>query len=643
MNKSNWSVSDADHLYQITRWSEGFFGVDDQGHLVVHPYGCKDESIQISQIIKDLEKRNHLNLPIVLRFHDILRTRIKKYCHTFRENIERHDYNGKHFGVFPIKVNQLREVIEEVVDVGKEFNYGLEAGSKAELLSILANNENKNALSIVNGYKDREIFKLAMLGRKLGRKIIIVIEKYSELIDLLEVSKEYNVEPIIGIRSKLSSSGSGKWAASTGEFAKFGLTTSEVIAAIDLLKSQNKIHWLKLFHFHVGSQIPDIRSIRDALNEGTRIFCELQKNGCELEYFDVGGGVGLNYDGSRSKKASSVNYNLSDYVELVIKLVKDICDEQGVKHPHIVTETGRALTAHHSMVITNVFGKMQMAKCSATNTQIKDDDHSYLKAMKELQLKLAITNYQEMYNEACIIKEDALNAFKLGVLDLKTRSEIETLYWDLCEDIILLTDKLQYVPDEIANLQNSYTDTYLCNLSVFQSAPDVWAINQILPVIPVERLNEVPDNPCTLADITCDSDGKIDHFLTPEGPSRTIMLHDIDPGEKYYLALCLTGAYQDTMGDMHNLFGRLNEAHIFYDEDESGKFYIEETIAGSSTADVLSIMQYRPDVMCGQMKNFIDESIKKGSFKPKEGSLLLDEFESALSQYTYLDISSKDV
>jgi arginine decarboxylase len=641
MNNKAWTVKDSDHLYQVSRWSEGHFGICKDGNFCVYPNKSKDEKIIVKDIIADIQKNTKLQLPIVLRFHDVLRSRIQEFNNEFRKKISEYNYEGSHFGVYPIKVNQLREVVEEVMDVGMEYNYGLEAGSKAELLSVLANNTNQDALTICNGYKDQEFFKLALLGRNLGRKVIIVIEKFSELTDLIETTRDSKVEPIIGIRAKLSSRGSGKWAESTGEFAKFGLTPMEVLEAVELLKKEDKLHWLKLFHFHIGSQIPDIRTIRDSLSEGARIYSHLIKTGCDIEYFDVGGGAGLNYDGSMSKKPSSVNYNLSDYIDTVVKTLSDICNLEKVKKPNIVTEAGRALTAHHSMVITNVFGKSQMTKTYDIDTAIYENDHYLLKQIKLLQKKLSISNYQEVYNEAFVIKEDTINSFKLGSLDLKTRAHVESLFWDLCEDIILLTEKLEYVPDEIKNLKNSYTDTYLCNLSVFQSAPDAWAIGQILPVVPIDRLNQKPDNPCTIADITCDSDGKIDHFLAPQGSSNTILLHDIEPNEKYHIALCLTGAYQDTMGDMHNLFGRLNEAHIYFDDEEPQNFYIEETIQGSSTADVLKIMQYAPDRMCGQIKHEIDAEIKKGNLKAKHGARLLEQYANALRQYTYLDMGTR--
>lgn len=636
-NFESWSIEDAINAYQINRWSDGYFSVNDQGELSVLP--TKDQKgpqISIPQVIEEMKKEG-IGFPCVIRFHDILRSQVTKINETFNQVIKEADFNGEYFGVFPIKVNQLREVIEEVVDVGANYNYGLEAGSKAELLTVLAYNQNPNSLTICNGYKDKEYLQLACLGSKIGNKVVIVIEKFSELPMILEVIEEMEVEPILGVRAKLSSKGSGKWSDSTGENAKFGLSIPEIIEVLDILKSQSKIHLLELFHFHSGSQIPDIRTIKDSLTEAARIFTDLIKLNAPIKYFDVGGGVGLNYDGSRSNRHSSTNYTLDDYIGDVVYILKDICNDAKIAHPHIVTETGRAVCAYHSCVITNVFGRIEMAKEQSNDLELNEDDHLIVRNIKQLLKDLNHANYQDIYNDACILKEEGINAFKLGVLNLQERAQVENMFWSICHLVMSMTENEKYVPSEIRKLKYDLSDKYLCNFSLFQSAPDSWAIQQILPIVPIKRLNERPTQEATLADITCDSDGKITNFLGPDGHRPTIALHKLEENEEYPIGLFLTGAYQDIMGDMHNLFGRLNEVHVFCDDDDPSDFYIEEVIQGQSVAEVLDIMQYSPQDMCRMIKSRIDSLIKKGEMKPRTGVKLADFYESSIHGYTYLE------
>lgn len=635
----NWSIEDAINTYQVDRWSEGYFSINDLGELIALPNKNNNgPKISIPKVIEEMKKKG-IGFPCVIRFHDILRSQITQINQIFNKVISNAHFDGNYFGVFPIKVNQLREVIEEVVDVGSQYNYGLEAGSKAELLTVLAYNQSQESLTICNGYKDIEYLQLACLGSKIGSKVVIVIEKYSELPMLLKVMDDMEVEPIIGIRAKLSSKGSGKWSDSTGENAKFGLSIPEILEVVDLLKKQNKIHLLELFHFHSGSQIPDIRTIKDSLTEAARIYTDLIKLDAPIKYFDVGGGVGLNYDGSRSNCHSSTNYTLEDYVGDVVYILKDICDDAQVPHPNIVSETGRAVAAYHSCVITNVFGRIELAKDKTNNITTNDSDHLIIRNIKILLKDLNHANYQDIYNDACILKEDAINAFKLGILNLNERAQVENMYWSICHLIMSMTENEKYVPSEIKKLKYNLSDKYLCNFSLFQSAPDSWAIQQILPILPIKRLDEKPTIEATLADITCDSDGKINHFLGPHGHRPTIPLHKLDQNEEYPIGLFLTGAYQDTMGDMHNLFGRLNEVHVFADNDKDhpSDFYIEEIIQGQSVADVLDIMQYSPQDMCRMIKIRIDGLIKKGEIKPRTGVKLNDFYEASIHGYTYLE------
>lgn len=636
MKQNNWSVEDAINEYQITRWGDGYFTVNDKGELSVSPTKNPSEAkISIAEIIKEMKDEN-IAFPCVIRFHDILRSQVKSINQLFFKTIEEAKFDGSYFGVYPIKVNQLREVVEEVVDAGSEFNYGLEAGSKAELLTVLAYNDNPRALTILNGYKDRDYLKLALLGTQIGKNIVVVIEKFSEIYLLMELIEETGVVPMIGVRAKLSSKASGKWSESSGEFAKFGLSVPEIVDLVELLKEKDLIHALKLFHFHVGSQIPDIRTIKDCLTEGARIYASLVKIGAPIEYFDVGGGVGVNYDGSRSNQPSSINYTLADYVGDVVYILRDICNDSGVKHPNIVNEAGRVITAHHSCVITNVFGNVELAKEKNISTEKDEKDHLLLRNMKSLYRDLNHSNFQDTYNDACIIKDEAVSAFKLGIIDLVERSKVEGLYWNICHQILSMTENEKYVPGEIKKLKYILADKYLCNFSVFQSTPDSWAISQILPVVPIQKLDEAPEKEVTLADITCDSDGKISCFIGPDGHQPTLALHEIKKGEEYPIGVFLTGAYQDVMGDMHNLFGRLNEVHVYADDDDPKGFYIEEFIRGNSASDVLGIMQYNPREMCKIVKSKIDKKVKKGEIKPRLGVKLTDFFEDKIKDYTYL-------
>lgn len=637
INKNSWSIDDAIHTYQIERWGEGYFTVSENGELcALTNKDINGPRISLSKVIDEMKKEG-IQFPAVIRFHDILRNQIKRLNETFNKTITEANFKGEYYGVFPIKVNQLREVIEEVVDVGASYNYGLEAGSKAELLTVLAYNENSKSLTILNGYKDKEYMQLAVLGTQLGKNTVVVIEKLTELDLLLEVIEEIGVECNIGVRAKLGSKGAGLWADSTGDNAKFGLNITEILELLEILKEKDKLHLLNLFHFHIGSQIPDIRTIKENITEAARIYCDLIKLGAPIKFFNAGGGVGLNYDGSRSNTPSSANYTLEDYIGDVVYTLKDICDDSKVPHPNIVTETGRAICAHHSCVVTNVFGNIELAKVTTVNTQTDQKDHLILRNMKALHRDLNNSNYQDIYNDACILKEEGIHAYKLGIINLVERSDIEKIFWNLNHLIISMTENERYVPSEIKKLKFNLANKYLCNFSVFQSAPDSWAIKQILPIVPIRRLNEKPTKEATLADITCDSDGKINHFLGPEGHRSTIPLHEINKREDYPIGLFLTGAYQDIMGDMHNLFGRLNEVHIFSDVDDPSDFYIEEVIHGHTAAQVLKIMQYSPEAMCAKIKSTIDKRIKAGELKARTGAKLNDFYESSIQGYTYLE------
>lgn len=635
MTDWSWTKEDADEAYHISRWGDGYFDINHEGHLCVLPNRDPNgPRIDIAEVIEEMKLQN-IPMPMVIRFHDILRSQVKLLNETFREVIKEADYPGKYTGVYPIKVNQMREVVEEIVDAGSPYDFGLEAGSKPELLSVLAFNDNLNALTVLNGYKDEEYLRLALLGNKLGRKVIVVIEKFSELYKILKLSREMNVAPMIGLRAKMSVKGSGKWAESGGDKAKFGLTIAEMNHAIQILKEENQLSCLKLFHFHIGSQVTDIRTIKEVIREGGRIYAELLKLGANIEYFDVGGGLGVDYDGSQSTNESSINYNLKDYVSDIVYILKEICAEEKVPAPNIVTESGRAITARHSCVITNVIDKIETS-FTEFPTDVGIDEHRLVSKMREMYESLNLKNAQETFNDAEDTKKEALSAFRLGILTLEERAKIETLFWKITKKIAGYLPEMEFIPENLYDITKSIAPQYLCNFSIFQSAPDMWAIGQLLPILPITRLNERPTTEGTLVDITCDSDGKINKFIGIEETRNLLPLHDLKPNEDYFIGLFLTGAYQDVMGDLHNLFGRLNEVHVFCDDEDPTDFYIEEVIKGSSSDTVLRAMQYNPEGMAYTMKKNIDKEIQAGKISPREGVRLIDFYEECLQSYTYL-------
>ena len=633
---SDWSIEEAERVYGVSQWGGGYFQVGENGNVHVTPVP-DDPSIRIDfkAVIEEIRQEG-VQFPVVVRFHDILRSQVSSLNNAFRNIIKEADYNGVYQGVYPVKVNQMREVVEEIVEAGKPFNYGLEAGSKAELLTVLAMNTNEDSLTILNGYKDDEFMRLALLGRKLGRKVGVVVEKYSELLLLVKISKELKIDPIIGVRAKMTVKGRGKWESSGGERAKFGLTITEIIKTARYLEEQGMAHCLKLLHFHIGSQLTDIRAVKEAMTEGARIYADLHKMGFPLDYVDVGGGLGIDYDGSNSTNESSRNYSMQEYVADVVYGMKEMCDLEGVPHPNLVSESGRAITAHHSCVITEIVGEIK-SNSAQIDTSEKEGEHFFLKNMRELSETFdSQTNMHEVYNDASQYKEQALDAFKLRVITLEELAKIETLYWDIMGRLQLWYRKEEYVPEELQELDYGLSSQYLCNFSVFQSAADTWAIDQLLPVVPLTRMNEKPSVNCSLVDITCDSDGKIDQFTIGREITDVLPMHPLRKDEPYYVGLFLTGAYQDVMGDMHNLFGRLNEVHIFSYDDDPEDFYIEEVVKGSSVEDVLNIMQYNPRAMASDVKRLIDRHVSSGNINPREGVRWTDFYENCLSGYTYL-------
>lgn len=633
----SWTPEQAIEHYNIENWGAGFFSVNEKGNMCVHPSGKPGPSIDIMDVVEDIKEKG-LKFPCVIRFQDILRARVKILNEAFIKAIQENSYTGRYYGVYPIKVNQLAEVVEEIVDAGAPYHYGLEAGSKGELLIVLAMNTDPEAVTICNGYKDEEFMRLALMGRKLGRKVVVVIEKLSELPLLIRLANEMQVEPMIGLRAKLSTKGAGKWEGSSGDFAKFGLTVPELIKAVEIAKAAGMEKAVQLFHFHVGSQLTNIRTIKDAVGEGARIYCHLKKMGLNINYFDVGGGLGVDYIGSRSSVLNSMNYTIEEYASDICYNLKQICAQEGVSEPHIISESGRAVTAHHSCIIMNVFGKIEIG--AEYNPPVGTNESEIVKELREIVSNLNGKNARESFHDAVAKKEEALSMFKFGILSLEERAKVESLYWQLCRGLVQLNKRLKNPAKDTRGLGDKLADQYMANFSLFQSAPDHWAFDQLFPIVPVHRLTEMPNRSATLVDITCDSDGKVDRFIEKQDVGDTISLHTLRPGEPYYVGMFMTGAYQDIMGDMHNLFGRVHEVHVFVDDEDPEDFYVEEVIPGDTIENVLVQVQYEPRELARRVKMAFDQKVRDGVLKPKEGVSLVEFYSSIMHDYTYLSHSS---
>jgi arginine decarboxylase len=633
-----WDIPSAIALYNIDRWGTGYFTINGSGNVQVMPTQAYGQAIDLMDVIGEARDRG-MAFPLVIRFQDLLRHRVETINRAFQSAIAEANFQNVYKGVFPIKVNQLREVVEEIMDAGRPFNFGLEAGSKPELIAALAVHRDPDSLIICNGYKDPTFIQNALLGRKLGKQVIMVVEKLEEVRQILQVSREMNVMPLMGLRVRLQSKGSGKWATSGGENAKFGLSTADLVAASNYLKSEGMAESLVLVHFHVGSQVTDIGVIKRAVREAARFYAKLSKMGHPMQFVDVGGGLGVDYDGSRTAFDSSMNYTLQEYARDVVYNIIDVCDSEKVPHPTIVSESGRAIVAHHSVLVVEAFGSIE--KCSADLAlEIRETDPKLLHEMVETQKALSKQNRMEVLHDAQQIKEQCQSMFELGLLELESKAKIEIIYWQIAQSVVELCSGMRYVPDEVKELETSLGDQYLCNFSVFQSLLDHWALGQLFPIMPVHHLEQPPDRNGTLVDITCDSDGKVSKFIDLQDVKETLPLHRISPGEPYYLGFFLMGAYQDIMGDLHNLFGRVNEVHVFLDEDEDSGWYIEEVIEGSTVGSVLSMTQWDQHELIRLVKAQVDAAIKSNRLKPNEAMRLLSEYERGLKGYTYLNFQN---
>jgi len=635
--QQNWDIAAATALYNVDRWGGGYFGINDKGNVRVFPTMAERTPIDLIELVEEAMSQG-MKFPMVLRFHDLLRHRVETINRAFAGAIEEFKYQGVYRGVFPIKVNQLQEVVAEIISAGEPFHFGLEAGSKPELLAALAVHSDPESLIVCNGYKDASLIQNALLGTKLGKRVILVVEKIEELQQILAVSREVGTEPWIGVRARLTAKGAGKWALSGGDNAKFGLSTADLLSASETLKQAGLAHCLKLVHFHVGSQVPDIVTIKRAVREAARFYAKLLKLGHQIDYLDVGGGLGVDYDGSRSAFDSSTNYSLQEYARDVVWNIMEVCDDEKVGHPTIVSESGRAIVAHHSVLVVEAFGSIEK-ESSVAVVEAKAGDPKLVASILELKNGLTKQNRRETLHDAQELKEKAQSMFDLGLLELDAKARIETVFWQLARKIVQLSMGMKYVPDEIKDLGTAIADQYLCNFSVFQSMLDHWALGQLFPIMPIHRLDKAPDREATLVDITCDSDGKVSKFIDLQDVRDTLPLHRIQPGVPYYLGFFLMGAYQDIMGDFHNLFGRVNEAHVYLDEDEECGWYIEETIEGSTIAGVLNMTQWDEAELNRKMKAQMDAAIRSDKLKPAEAIRWLNSYERALKGYTYLQLN----
>ncbi len=626
-----WSTQDASDLYDVTSWGKGYFSVAPNGHLRVHPEKDPARAIDLKELVDTLVLRG-ISLPILIRFADILKHRMGEIASAFQTAIAEHKYQGNYFCVYPIKVNQQRQVVEEVLEYGRPYRFGLEAGSKPELLAVMALADNETPI-ICNGFKDDEYIEMAMLAQKVGRHIIPVVEKYTELDLIAKYSERVGVRPTIGLRVKLASRGAGRWKSSAGYRSKFGLTTSEAVRALQELKERGMADCLHLLHFHLGSQITNIRHLKGAVNEAARMYAELARAGAGLRYLDVGGGLGIDYDGSQTDFESSVNYTLQEYANDVVYHIQNVCDESGVAHPTIVSESGRAMTAYHSVLVFNALGVSGYGDDEVR--ELPPEPEQPLIDLQETYRSLSSKNMLESYHDSQQALDQALNLFSLGYLPIEQRCLAENLYWSISRRIQKLARELDYFPEEFEGLDAMLADTYFCNFSLFQSMPDSWAIKQLFPIMPIHRLDERPTQYAVLGDITCDSDGKVDQFIDRRDVKRTLPLHPFANGQDYYLGAFLLGAYQEILGDLHNLFGDTNAVHVKL--NEVGDTILDAVIKGDTVREVLNYVQFNVDSLVTALRKDVETAVRESRMSYEESGKLLRFYEEGLQGYTYLE------
>ncbi len=627
-----WRIEDSAELYNVSGWGLKYFSINDKGHVQVTPREGY-ASVDIKEVIDELKLRD-VSAPVLLRFPDILDNRIQKISACFKKAADEYSYKGQNFVVYPIKVNQMRQVVEEIVSHGNKYNIGLEAGSKPELHAVLAVNPQSNSIIVCNGYKDEDYVELALLAQKMGRRIYLVVEKLNELKLIADVARRLDISPNIGIRIKLSSSGSGKWEESGGDVSKFGLNSSELLDALSFLEKNDMTQCLKLIHFHIGSQITKIRRIKNALREAMQFYVQLSKMGFNIEFVDIGGGLGVDYDGTRSSMGeNSMNYSIQEYVNDSVSALVDVCTKNKLPHPNIITESGRSLTAHHSVLVIEVLETTQLPIWN-DNEVIEEGAHELAKELYNIWDRINASTLFEDWHDALQIREEALELFSLGLLDLRTRAQIEKLFWSVARDVNDLTKSMKHPPEELRKVDRMLPEKYFCNFSLFQSLPDSWAIDQLFPIMPIQRLDEKPTRRCTIQDITCDSDGKINRFVSPQGMSYSLPIHTFRQNDKYYIGVFLVGAYQEILGDLHNLFGDTSAVHISVDKDS---YEIEQIIDGEPVADVLDYVEYSPKKLVRKLETWVSAKMKQGVISAEEGRQFLNNYKSGLYGITYLE------
>ncbi|MBO5612021.1 MAG: biosynthetic arginine decarboxylase [Prevotella sp.] len=627
-----WTIEDSKELYNLNGWGMPYFDVNSEGNVVVTP--CEGQpGVNLREVMDELSLRD-VTPPVLLRFPDILDSRIEKTASCFKKAAKEYDYKAENFIIYPIKVNQMQPVVEEIISHGRKFNLGLEAGSKPELHAVIAVQCQSDSLIICNGYKDQSYIELALLAQKMGKSIFIVVEKLNELDIIARAAKKLNVKPNLGIRIKLASSGSGKWEESGGDASKFGLTSSELLEALEILDRKGLHDSLRLIHFHIGSQITKIRRIQTALREAAQFYVQLHKMGYNVDFVDCGGGLGVDYDGTRSPSSeSSVNYTIQEYVNDCIYTFVEAANQNGIAHPNLITESGRSLAAHHSVLVIDVLETASLPEMDE-NFEPEADAHKLVKDLYDIWDNLNPRTMLEDWHDAEQIREEALDLFSHGIIDLQTRAEVESMYWSVCREINVLAKRMKHMPEELRKLDKTLADKYFCNFSLFQSLPDSWAIDQLFPIVPIQRLDERPTRSATLQDITCDSDGKIANFVTNRNNSQILPVHTLRKQEPYYLGVFLVGAYQEILGDMHNLFGDTNAVHISV---KDGHYSIDQIFDGETVEEVLAYVQYNPKKLVRQLEIWVTKSVKQGKISLEEGKEFLSNYRSGLYGYTYLE------
>ena len=627
-----WTIEDSKETYNIKGWGVNFFGVNEKGHVYVSP---KKDNVQVDlkELVDELATA-HVSAPMLLRFPDILDTRIQSTAACFEKATKQYDFKGDHYIVFPIKVNQMRPVVEEIISHGAKYNIGLEAGSKPELHAVLAQHMDSDSIVICNGHKDQNYIEMALLAQKMGKRLFLVIEKLPELRIIAETAAKLNVKPFLGLRIKLASSGAGKWQESGGDASKFGLNSSELLTALQLLDEMGLRDCLKLIHFHIGSQITKIRRISTALREAAQYYVQLHNMGFPIEFVDCGGGLGVDYDGTRSSNSeSSVNYSIQEYVNDCVYTFTDAANKNGIPHPTLISEGGRSLTAHHSVLILDVLESVSVPQMPE-DFQPGENDHQLVHDLTEIWDKLSTRSMLEDWHDAEDIRDEALDLFRHGIIDLKTRAQVESLYWAIGHEVAELAHHQKHLPDDLRNMDKQMADKYFCNFSLFQSMPDSWGIDQLFPIMPIQRLNERPTRSAQLQDITCDSDGKVAAYVNGGQQTSYLPLHAVKPGEHYYIGVFLVGAYQEILGNMHNLFGDTNAVHISVDENG---YTIDKTIDGETVADVLEYVQYSPKNLVRRLEIWVAKSVKEGKITSEEGKEFISNYRAGLYGYTYLE------